>query len=130
MERIQCACRRCEIRGELWLGISNRNFLHHQPLDPVGDHSRNSQLAVRRLLRPGPLMRRGLVQAPHCGGNAASSNEVTFLALEHPSLQLSGRGGGQPVCPAWRPLSTCVTLVALKRLGATTPARNVTASEG
>src|SRR5262245_28797807 len=58
IKRIQCPCRRREIRGELWLGIGNRNFLYRQPLDPVGDHPWDFQLAVRRLLRPVPHITR------------------------------------------------------------------------
>src|ERR1700730_3707498 len=52
------------IRCQLWLGPRDRDFVRDQPLEPVGDHPRDPQLALRHLFRSVPGVaspRRGTV---------------------------------------------------------------------
>src|ERR1700730_13722472 len=61
---VQRARGRGKIRCQLWLSPRDRDFVHDQPLDPVGDHPRDPQLALRHLFRSVPGVappRRGTV---------------------------------------------------------------------
>src|SRR6185312_13750656 len=88
--RLPRAHRGREIRRELRLGAGDRDLLHQQPLDHLGDHRRCAELALRRLLRALPLSRRGYGQSQ--GGRSRDRPPATKRSLP----ALSGCFGATP----------------------------------